>query len=64
MQKSYTTPDMESCFHSWVYDHCAGEDVFIRCPYCGMVRIAMPGETSHLVNRELNIRHDDRDGDV
>lgn len=55
---------MDTCSHVWVYDHCEHDTVFMRCPYCNMVRMAMPGETAHLVNRELQIRHDDKDGDV
>lgn len=56
---------MENCSHAWVYSHCGtNDDVYLRCPYCGMERLAMPGETAHLVNRELKIRHDNVDGDV
>lgn len=55
---------MESCSHVWVYDHTDHDTVFLRCPYCGMVRIAMPGEVAARVSRELRIRHDDKDGDV
>lgn len=55
---------MENCPHVWVYDHQYNDDVFLRCPRCGMVRIAMPGETAARVSRELLIRHDGKDGDV
>lgn len=55
---------METCSHAWVYDGQQFDDVFLCCPYCGMIRMAMPGETSHIVSRELKIRHDGEDGDV
>lgn len=58
------TDEMERCPHVWVYDHRQFDDVFLRCPRCGMVRIAMPGETAARVYRELKIRHDEKDGDV
>lgn len=35
---------MENCPHVWVYDHQYNDDVFLRCPRCGMVRLSMPGE--------------------
>lgn len=53
-----------TCAHVWVYDHQAFEDIFLRCPYCGMVRLAELGEPAARVSKELNIRHDDQDGDV
>lgn len=55
---------MESCSHVWEYYTQTFDDVFLRCPRCGMVRIAMPGETAARVSRELLIRHDGKDGDV
>lgn len=55
---------MEECFHVWQYDHTEHDAVYMRCPYCNMVRLAMPGETAHLVSTELRIRHDNEDGDV
>jgi hypothetical protein len=55
---------MEQCHHVWVYDHRGFDDVWLRCPRCGMIRMAMPGETCHIVSRELKIRHDGKDGDV
>lgn len=55
---------MESCFHAWIYDHTEHETVYMRCPYCNMVRMAMPGEPVHLVSKELKIRHDGEDGDA
>ena len=56
--------DMKRCSHVWVYDHTQFEDVYMRCPRCGLVRIAYPGETVAMVSRELKIRHDEKDGDV
>lgn len=54
----------ETCQHVWIYDHADFDNVFLRCPRCGMIRVAYPGETCHVVSRELHIRHDGRDGDV
>lgn len=54
---------MESCSHVWEYYTQTFDDVFLRCLRCGMVRIAMPGETCHMVSRELKIRHDGEEGD-
>lgn len=54
----------ELCSHVWVYDHADHDTVYLRCVWCNMVRIAMPGEPCQMVSRELKIRHDDRDGDV
>jgi DNA-directed RNA polymerase subunit RPC12/RpoP len=55
---------MESCSHIWIYDHTDHDTVYMRCPYCNMVRLAMPGEPCHVVSRELNIRHDGEEGDA
>ena len=55
---------MESCSHVWVYDHTDHDTVYMRCPYCNMVRLAMPGEPCHIVNQELKIRHDGEEGDA
>lgn len=55
---------MENCSHVWVYDGMQFEDVFLRCPRCGMIRMAMPGETNHIVSKELKIRHDGEEGDT
>ena len=55
---------METCSHVWVYDHSGFDGVFLRCPRCGMTRLAYPGETAARVAKELKIRHDDKDGDV
>lgn len=54
----------EECRHAWVYYHTEHDTVYLQCSLCRMVRIAMPNEPCHLVSRELNIRHDDCDGDV
>lgn len=55
---------MENCFHAWIYDNTEHETVYMRCPYCNMLRMAMPGEPVHLVSKELRIRYDDKDGDI
>ena len=56
------------CQHLWVYDHKDFMDIFVRCLKCGAVRLANGGEKVSLVANvtamELNIRHDDKDGDV
>lgn len=54
----------EFCQHVWIYDHASFDDVFLRCPRCGMIRVAYPGETAVRVAQGLKIRHDGRDGDV
>ena len=56
--------DRENCHHCWIYDHQSFDDVFLRCPRCGLVRISYPGEIVARVARELRIRHDGEDGDV
>ena len=33
---------MELCSHAWIYDHTEYDTVYLRCPYCNMVRMAMP----------------------
>ena len=55
---------MEQCSHVWVYAGTSFDDVFVRCPRCGLTRVAMPGETTHLVNRELKVGKNDEGGDV
>ena len=55
------TGNQESCQHVWIYDHADFDDVFLRC---GMIRVAYPGETCHVVSRELHIRHDAEEGDT
>lgn len=55
---------MDICSHVWVYDHCDHDAVYMRCPYCNMVRLAMPGEPCHMVSKELRIRHDGEEGDT
>ena len=54
---------MDTCSHVWIYDHTEHDTVYMRCPRCQMVRLAMPGETCHMVSRELKIRHDGEEGD-
>jgi hypothetical protein len=51
---------MEQCFHVWVYDHQYNDDVFLRCPRCGMVRLSMPGE---IVARLHRPQRTGQDGD-
>lgn len=55
---------MEFCSHAWIYDHTEYHTVYLRCPYCNMVRMAMPGEPCQMVRRELNIRRNGEDGDA
>lgn len=55
---------MDVCSHVWVYDHCDHDAVYMRCPRCQMVRLATPGEPSHLISNELKIRHDGEEGDT
>lgn len=40
---------MELCSHVWIYDHTEYDTVYLRCPYCNMVRMAMPGEPCQMV---------------
>ena len=54
---------MEECHHIWEYYTTTFDDVFLRCPRCGMVRIAYPGERAARVSRELKIWHDGEEGD-
>ena len=53
---------MESCSHVWEYYTQTFDDVFLRCPRCGMVRIAAPGETVARVNRPQMSRDGEKDG--
>ena len=55
---------MQECPHAWQYDGESFGDRFFRCARCGMVRLAMPWETVHMVSKELKIRYDDKDGDI
>ena len=55
---------MEQCQHVWIYDHLEHEILYMKCPRCGQIRPTMPGESACRISRELNIRHDDKDGDV
>lgn len=56
--------DYESCSHVWEYYTTTFDDTYLRCPRCGMVRLAYPGETATRVSRELHIRHDGEEGDA
>lgn len=40
---------MEFCSHAWVYDHTEYDTVYLRCVWCDMVRMAMPGEPCQMV---------------
>lgn len=53
---------MESCSHVWEYYTQTFDDVFLRCPRCGMVRIAAPGETVARVSRPQMSRDGEKDG--
>ena len=53
---------IENCKHVWVYGGTSFDDTFMRCPYCGFVRLAMPGETAHLINREMKTGPDRKEG--
>lgn len=55
---------VKECQHAWQYEGESFGDRFVRCANCGMVRMAMPWETVHLVSRDLKIRYDDKDGDI
>ena len=39
----------ELCSHAWVYDHTEHDTVYLRCVWCDMVRMAMPGEPCQMV---------------
>lgn len=56
--------DQEQCQHVWLYDHQVYEIIYMRCPYCGLIRPAYPGEVATQIAMGLKIRHDDKDGDV
>lgn len=55
---------MQECQHAWQYEGESFGDRFVRCPLCGMVRIALPWETVYMVSKELRIRHDGEEGDA
>lgn len=44
---------MELCSHAWIYDHTEYDTVYLRCPYCNMVRMAMPGEPCQMVSHPI-----------
>ena len=52
------------CQHIWVYSRRDYETLYVKCSRCGLERPTMPGKSAIRVSRELNMRHDDRDGDV
>ena len=52
-------PDMETCSHVWEYDHESFDTVYMRCPYCNLVRIAYPGETVARINRPQKVKEAD-----
>lgn len=54
----------DECQHAWQYEGESFGDRFVRCAKCGMLRMAMPWETVHLVSKELRIRHDGEEGDA
>ena len=60
----------DQCSHLWVFDHKDHDDMYMRCRKCGTERIcSVEDEQIHpfvanRVARELNIRHDNSDGDV
>lgn len=55
----------EGCAHVWEYTERSGEPGgMMRCRKCGAYRMPMPWETAIAVARDLNIRHDGKDGDV
>lgn len=61
---------MAECQHVWIYDHKSYTTIFMRCSRCGAVRTCDPGNEllhpfrANQVAKELNIRHDNVDGDV
>lgn len=59
-------PDnQEPCPHIWVYDGKQGSDIWKICIRCGQTQLLGPYDpVPTLVAKELQIRHDDKDGDV
>ena len=57
------TEQMETCSHAWEYYTTTFDDTFLRCPRCGMIRLAMPGESAAMVNRPQKTRPEDGDQD-
>lgn len=58
------------CQHVWMYDHKDYNDMFLKCQRCGKYRkndqlneMIHPYRANQ-VAKELNIRHDNVDGDV
>ena len=61
----------DQCPHLWIYDHKDYTTLYMRCSRCKAVRTCEPGDelihpfrVANMVARELNIRHDNVDGDV
>lgn len=50
--------EMEQCPHVWIYDHQSFDDVYLRCPRCGMVRLSAPGEIVARINRRQDTGRD------
>lgn len=54
-----------ACQHIWVYEGKQGQDVWKICTRCGQTQLVGPYDAVQaLVAKELQIRHDDKDGDV
>lgn len=47
---------MEKCSHVWIYDHTEHDTTYMRCPYCQMVRIVMPGEVVARLNHPQKVK--------
>lgn len=58
------------CQHVWVYDHKDYEHMYQRCKRCGRLKKTdvlnkmIHPYRANQVAKELNIRHDNVDGDV
>ena len=61
---------MAECQHVWIYDHKDYEHMYQRCKRCGKMKVTdvltkmIHPYRANQVARELNIRHDNADGDV
>ena len=56
--------DMENCNHVWEYYTTTFDDVFLKCPRCGMVRVAMPWEAAARINKPQRTRPEEDDHDA
>lgn len=54
---------MEQCDHAWEYFTTTFDDVFLRCARCGFVRLAMPGESVHKMDRPQMVDPEDGEND-